>query len=272
MLFLLIVLIQHWKVVLSIVAVIAALWMVAMLLKCRATHSAAEPAIAQTTSEIGLPEFRGSEQPGMPSNELPPFPLVQGGSVIRGAAGELVEGFQSGRNRDFRERAPHGNAVQGTAEPEAQSEIKHTEADLQRESLTRAEAQTDQEPAQGRVLIDHFIALMRKNGVPPETIFRETRGPRRWSYDSVVGSGWRLESHPNSLRRELNYCLYIIPGVGFAEVVPRLPSHQMIKVLRYPTEPDNSDKAYRSWAGKADRLESIAQTHIASTNSGVRGP
>jgi len=116
--------------------------------------------------------------------------------------------------------------------------------------------------ARGRVLIDQFVAAMTQNDVPTETIYRECRGPARWTYDKVAGKGWMLEDR-GSDRRPTRYH-YIMPGQGIAEVVRRLPERKITKVLRYGTQPDNSDQAFAEWSARATQLAHQAREMIGN--------
>lgn len=160
---------------------------------------------------------------------------------------------------------PAADQVAATGELEHQLAIRRTEATRARKAADQYRVQTAREADKGRALINEFVGLMRKYQVQPETIYKESRGPHRWTYETIVGRGWLVERHQTAVHAELRYDLYIIPDLGFAKVVDRLPDREMIKALRYNTEPDNSDQAYRAWADRASDLSARAQSHIAKT-------
>jgi hypothetical protein len=136
--------------------------------------------------------------------------------------------------------------------------------------LERQEITSDQhairgarQAAEGRVLIDQFVETVKQQGVPPETLYEESRGPTAWSYDKVAGTGWMLEDR-GSERSHFEY-YYILPGQGIAKVVRRLPDHTTIKALCYGTHPDNSEQAYSMWASRASQLAQQARHLIEAT-------
>lgn len=106
--------------------------------------------------------------------------------------------------------------------------------------------------AQGRVLLDRFIAEVKQRGIEPETIFEESRGTHTWTFDKVYGEGWILEDFGHE-RNHYQY-LYYIPGKGIVQVVRRLQGTSVIKVLRYGTKADNSDQAFAEWSSRASLL------------------
>jgi hypothetical protein len=176
------------------------------------------------------------------------------------------------------QRPVHDEPTDGPGELERQVAINREKVSQRREEANRAASQHDmqiaQEAATGRALMDQFIALMQRYSVPAETVYKERKGPNSITYDTVVGEGWNIGAsgkinaavlegfRPFVAGRQPSYATYFLPGIGIAKVVHTQPDRRMINVLLYPTEPDNSDQAYRAWASRANELSSQAQSLI----------
>jgi hypothetical protein len=157
------------------------------------------------------------------------------------------------------------------SELEQQVAVKRSEAAQRRavlgQAVTRYATQTAQEAVKGRALIDQFIAMMRKHNVSTETIYRKSKGPTTVTYDTVVGQGWAigsgsLEQWRPFMAGQPTYRIYALPDLGLAKTTRIQLGQQTINVLVYPTEPDNSDQAYRAWADRGSELASRAQQLI----------
>jgi hypothetical protein len=176
------------------------------------------------------------------------------------------------------QRPVQDEPTDGPGEFERRVAINREKVSQRREEANRAASQHDmqiaQEAATGRALMDQFVALMQRYSVPAETVYKERKGPNSITYDTVVGEGWNIGAggkisaaalegfRPFVAGRQPSYATYFLPGIGIAKVVHTQPDRRMINVLLYPTEPDNSDQAYRAWASRANELSSQAQSLI----------
>jgi hypothetical protein len=194
------------------------------------------------------------------------------------------------KRADAPQRRPKSSAPPEPSEPPATAErvsrdqpnelerqVATQEAEAKRrraatkQAANQERAQFAREAAEGRDHIDQFVALMRKRNVPVETIYRKSMGPTIVTYDTVVGRGWAISLRPDELHQwrpfmagvAPAYTMYILPGLGLAKAVPVLLGQKTVKVLVYPTEPDDSDQGYRAWANRGSELASRAQTLIA---------
>jgi hypothetical protein len=133
--------------------------------------------------------------------------------------------------------------------------------------VSRYATQTADEAAKGRALVDQFIAMMRQHNVSTETIYRKSKGPTTVTYGTVVGQGWAigsgsLEQWRPFMAGQPTYNIYVLPDLGLAKTTRIQLGQEAINVLVYPTEPDNSDQAYRAWANRGSELASRAQQLI----------